>query len=111
MNNATYAQIEKNLNEENTYQVIADCKKLIKNGDQDLSLYGNLGLAYLKIEKCLLARKYFNKILNHFPQEPRTLYNLSLTYKLNNQINEYYSIIKKTLEFNDLFFFFIFRFI
>ena len=105
MNNATYAQIEKNLNEENTYQVIADCKKLIKNGDQDLSLYGNLGLAYLKIEKCLLARKYFNKILNHFPQEPRTLYNLSLTYKLNNQINEYYSIIKKTLEFNDIFFF------
>ena len=80
MNNATYAQIEKNLNEENTYQVIADCKKLIKNGDQDLSLYGNLGLAYLKIEKCLLARKYFNKILNHFPPEPRTLYNLSSNF-------------------------------
>jgi len=33
MNNTTYSQIKKNLEEENNYQIIADCKKLIKNGD------------------------------------------------------------------------------
>ena len=50
MNNTTYAQIKKNLEEENTYQVIADCKRLSGFFKLDIKMH-NKSEFFIRVQK------------------------------------------------------------
>ena len=56
MNNTTYAQIKKNLEEENTYQVIADCKRLSGLFNLDIKTH-NKSEFFIRVQKKILLNK------------------------------------------------------
>jgi len=50
MNNTTYAQIKKNLEEENTYKIITDCKRLSGLFNPDIKMH-NKSEFFIRVQK------------------------------------------------------------
>jgi len=91
-------ELEKNLNSDELKKTILQFIIIIKKKNTDPVIYGNLGLAYLKINKPLLAIKYFKKILSIHEDHIQTKYNLAISYKLLEKYEIYEKLIKQIMQ-------------
>lgn len=96
-------ELEKNLKSGELKKVILQSLDLIKKKNTHPSILGNLALAYLKLNKPILAIKYFEKIISIFGDHIQTNYNLAIAYKLSEKFENYENLIKKVMK-NDNYF-------
>ena len=92
------------LKEKKIPELIKESHKIIKQKKyENFIFYGNLGLAYLSIQKYRLAIIYFNKILKKYPTDARVHHNLGLAYKFSQNLNVAKNHFLKSIKNLDIF--------